>query len=134
MAQLHNIIAELRTVNTDSKVKARKLKQILQHRTANRNSFTTGEWVLKVKVKTKKNHPNFEGPFMIHSKSAHDASYHLCTANGKILKGSYNIDRLIPCYTYDGSPLRAVSDVMKSLKSKEDRFMKDVIDRLDAQT
>lgn len=121
-----------REINISKKHRLRKLRQLLVNRTANHSYFNIGDWVLKRRIKRSKMESYNEGPFMV--KKVYDKNaYVLQRSDGTELKGSYNINQLKPAFVYYGSPLRSISDVLKSHNLNERKYLKNVVEIIDRE-
>ncbi len=124
------MIDQDRKDNIGQKVRARELRRVLENRYANRSYYSVGEIVmLKNSHKRKKNDLNFLGPFVIKARFDKGA-YKLMKLDGTVLNGTFNGSQLKICYSFEGLPIRTMSDIVNSLYQDEKKYSLELAERL----
>ena len=111
-----------RAENIKAKSHTRNLKKILYDRYANKTYYTPGELVLIKNIKQHKMEPFAAGPYIVSARIG-NFTYKLRKVDArKDEPSTFNISRLIPAFSFMGSPIRALSDYRYDIYKGEKRL------------
>jgi hypothetical protein len=92
----------------------------LQEGKALHRIYMVGDWVLKVRNRSTKGEPFYDGPWLVRSVH-HGNTYTLASPGGIVLEARYNGALLYPAYVADGHPERSLWYASKTLLEADRR-------------
>lgn len=107
-----------------------KTRAYLQEKKGLIRTFSTGDWVLRVRQRSNKTEPFYDGPWAI--ASCHPGNTYLLRSPGGIENERlYNGDHLFPAYTSDGHPVRSFWYAAPRLLQQDRRRLADAVGGLE---
>lgn len=100
-------VSDVRAKMTSLKAARDKTRAYLQENKSLMRTYASGDWVLRVRQRTKKTEPFYDGPYAIHRCFPNNV-YSLLSPGGIELVRRYNATQLFPAYTRDGNPVRSL--------------------------
>ncbi|KAI0999615.1 hypothetical protein K3495_g8579, partial [Podosphaera aphanis] len=104
-------------------------RSYLQEKKGLIRTYTTGDWVLRVRQRTKKTEPFYDGPWAISSCYPNN-TYTLISPGGVRLARRYNGTHLFPAYTRDGHPVHSLWYGSARLLEQDRRRIADAVGNL----
>ncbi|CAJ2500804.1 Uu.00g036570.m01.CDS01 [Anthostomella pinea] len=91
-----------------------QIRAYLQEKKGLIRVFAPGDWVLRVRQRTAKHEPFYDGPWAIVSCHAGN-TYKVRSPRGIELQNKYNGTNLFPAYVHDGHPVRSLWYASKTM-------------------
>ena len=115
-----------REIHTDLKMRRAAWVNTMKKPFQKPAKFLKGDWVYRKKAKkANKSDPNYDGPYQI--IAVHDKdNYKILDSNGNIIKTTVHHDDLKYSYTFEDSPIIALSNYKNAIRDLEQKLLEKI--------